>query len=51
MNSRRNLYISAFVGASISFIFNAIAFAGTFKVFRWFVFVIIFLGLCTGLRS
>ena len=44
MDLRRNLYTAAFVGASLSYIFNVLAFTGTFDVFRWFVFTVIFLG-------
>jgi len=36
MDIRRNLYIAAFVGASLSYIFNVLAFTGAFDVFRWF---------------
>lgn len=48
MTTRRNLYVAAFVGASVSYIFNVLAFTGTLDVFRWFVFVIVFLGLTYG---
>jgi len=48
MHVRRNLYVAAFVGASSSYIFNVLAFTGTFDVFRWFVFVVVFLGLTYG---
>jgi hypothetical protein len=48
MDLRRNLYVAGFVGASISYIFNVIAFTGTFDLFRWFVFAIIFLGVMNG---
>lgn len=51
MHLRRNLYVAAFVGASISYLFNVIAFTGTFEVFRWFVFVIIFLGVMYGFEK
>ena len=30
----RALYVAAFVGASLSYVFNVIAFTGTFSVFR-----------------
>ena len=43
MNRRRNLYVAAFVGASLSYIFNVLAFTGTFDLFRWFVFAVVFL--------
>jgi hypothetical protein len=45
MDSRRNLYVATFVGASLSYIFNVLAFTGTFDVFRWFVFAVAFLGV------
>ncbi|WP_170083131.1 hypothetical protein [Haloarcula rubripromontorii] len=48
MDSRRNLYIAAFVGASLSYIFNVLAFTGTLDVFRWFVFAVVFLGFTYG---
>jgi len=48
MESRGNLYIASFVGASLSYIFNVLAFTGTFDAFRWFVFVVVFLGFTYG---
>ena len=48
MELRRNLYVAAFVGASIAYIFNVIAFTGMFDVFRWFVFAVVFLGVTVG---
>ena len=51
MNNRRNLYLAAFVGASLSYIFNVLAFTGTFDVFRWFVFVVVFLGFTYGFEK
>lgn len=48
MNLRRNLYLASGVGASLSYIFNVLAFTGTFDVFRWFVFVVVFLGFTYG---
>ncbi|ELZ41695.1 hypothetical protein C471_05531 [Halorubrum saccharovorum DSM 1137] len=45
MDTRRNLYLAAFVGASLSYIFNVLAFTGTFDAFRWFVFAVLFLGV------
>jgi len=44
MDPRETLYTAAFVGASLSYIFNVLAFTGTFDVIRWVVFVAIFLG-------
>jgi len=51
MNRRRTLYTAAFVGASLSYIFNVLAFTGTFDVFRWFVFVVVFLGFTYGFEK
>ena len=48
MHHRRNLYVAAFVGASLSYIFNVLAFTGTFNVFRWVVFAALFLGFTYG---
>jgi hypothetical protein len=48
MDLRRNLYAAAFVGASLSYIFNVLAFTGTFDAFRWFVFVALFLAFTYG---
>ena len=48
MDSRRDLYVAAFVGASLSYIFNVLAFTGTFDVFRWSVFAVVFLGVTYG---
>ncbi|EMA66391.1 hypothetical protein [Halorubrum kocurii] len=48
MDLRRNLYAAAFVGASLSYIFNVLAFTGTFDVFRWVVFAAVFLGFTYG---
>lgn len=49
--TRRNLYVAAFVGASISYIFNGLAFTGSFDLFRWAVFVAIFLGVTYGFEK
>lgn len=51
MDSRRNLYVAAFIGASLSYIFTVLAFTGTFDVFRWFVFVVVFLGFTYGFEK
>jgi len=51
MESRRNLYVAAFVGASLSYIFNVLAFTGTFDVYRWFVFAAVFLGFTYGFET
>lgn len=51
MDSRRDLYVAAFIGASLSYIFTVLAFTGTFDVFRWFVFVVVFLGFTYGFEK
>jgi hypothetical protein len=51
VNNRRDLYVAAFVGASLSYIFNVLAFTGTFDAFRWFVFVVGFLGFTYGFEK
>ncbi len=51
MELRRNLYVAAFVGASLSYIFNVLAFTGTFDVFRWFVFGVVFLAFTYGFEQ
>ena len=51
MVRRRNLYVAAFVGASISYIFNVLAFTGTFDAFRWVVFATVFLGVTFGFEK
>lgn len=51
MDIRRNLYVAAFVGASLSYIFNVLAFTGTFDVFRWFVFAVAFLVFTFGFEK
>ena len=51
MDLRRNLYAAAFVGASLSYIFNVLAFTGTFDAFRWVVFAVIFLGFTYGFEK
>jgi hypothetical protein len=51
MTLRRNLYVAGFVGASLSYIFNVLAFTGTFDLFRWFVFVVVFLGFTFGFEK
>jgi hypothetical protein len=48
MDSRRRLYVAGFIGASISYIFNVLAFTGQFHVLRWAVFVMVFLSVFAG---
>jgi hypothetical protein len=51
MPLRRTLYVAAFVGASLSYIFNVLSFTGTFDLFRWFVFAVVFLGFTVGFEK
>jgi len=51
MDIRRNLYVASFVGASLSYVFNVLAFTGTFDVFRWVVFATFFLGVTYGFEK
>lgn len=51
MTVRRNLYVSAGIGASISYIFNVLAFTGSFDVIRWSVFMAIFLIVTLGFEK
>lgn len=51
MDTRLNLYVATFIGASLSYIFNVLAFTGTFDVFRWSVFAVIFLGITYGFEK
>jgi hypothetical protein len=48
MDQRRLLYAATFVGASISYIFNVLAFTGQFDLWRWFVFAVVFLAVTFG---
>ncbi|WP_152042138.1 hypothetical protein [Salinigranum salinum] len=48
MTTRRNLYVSGFVAASLSYIFNTLAFTGSFDVARWTVFAALFLATMYG---
>jgi len=43
MNVRGQLYLAGAIGASISYIFNVLAFTGEFSVLRWSVFIVLFL--------
>ena len=49
--SRINLYVAGGIGASISYIFNLLAFTGSFDLFRWFVFIVIFLIVTFGFEK
>lgn len=49
--SRRNLYVASGVGASISYIFNVLAFTGSFDVFRWTVFIALFFAVTFGFEK
>jgi hypothetical protein len=48
METRKRLYVSGFVGASISYIFNVVAFTGGFDVGEWAVFIVLFLLVFAG---
>jgi hypothetical protein len=48
---RRNLYVAGFVAASLSYIFNVLAFTGSFDVRRWAVFAALFLGFMYGFEA
>ena len=46
--SRKNIYVAAGIGASISYIFNFLAFTGSFNVIRWAVFMTVFFAVMAG---
>ncbi|MDX1744879.1 MAG: hypothetical protein R3324_02980 [Halobacteriales archaeon] len=48
MDGRRRLSVAGFVGASISYIFNVLAFTGRFDVIEWAVFAGVFLVVFFG---
>ncbi|MFB6096706.1 MAG: hypothetical protein ABEJ74_04900 [Haloferacaceae archaeon] len=51
MESRRQLYVAGFVGASLAYIFTALAFTGQFDVRRWAVFAVVFLLVFYGFEK
>ena len=51
MTLRRNLYVASGIGASISYIFNVLAFTGSFDVLRWAVFMVFFLIVTYGFEK
>lgn len=51
MSHRKNLYVSGFIGASISYIFNVLAFTGSFDLLRWSVFSAVFLIVMAGFEK
>ncbi|WP_336134378.1 hypothetical protein [Natronomonas amylolytica] len=51
MNVRGRLYLAGAIGASISYIFNVLAFTGEFDVIRWSVFVVLFLLVFVGFEK
>ena len=51
MESRRNLYVSAGVAAFTSYIFNVLAFTGSFDFFRGAVFMAIFIVVIAGFEK
>ena len=50
-SKRRNLHVAGFVGASISYVFNVLAFIGTLDLFWWVVFAAIFLAVFAGFET
>ena len=48
MNDRRTLFVAGFVGASLSYVFNVLAFTGTFDAFRWVVFAALYMAFTYG---
>jgi hypothetical protein len=51
MSLRRKLYVAGGVGASISYIFNVLAFTGSFDLARWFVFMTLFFVVMAGFEG
>jgi hypothetical protein len=51
MNARMQLYLAGMIGASISYIFNVLAFTGEFNVLRWSVFIVLFLAVFLGFEK
>jgi hypothetical protein len=51
METRKRLYVAGFVGASISYIFNVLAFTGRFDVGEWAVFIVLFLLIFAGFEK
>ena len=49
--SRENLYVAGGVGASISYIFNVLAFTGSFDIIRWAVFIALFFVVMFGFEK
>lgn len=49
--SRRNIYVAAGIGSSISYIFNVLAFTGSFDLFRWSVFMALFFMVMLGFEK
>jgi hypothetical protein len=49
--SRRNLYVAGGIGASISYIFNVLAFTGSFDLIRWSVFIVLFFVVMLGFEK
>ncbi|MFT4893146.1 MAG: hypothetical protein ACI8Z7_000945 [Candidatus Nanohaloarchaea archaeon] len=51
MTLRRNLYVAGGVAASSSYLFNVLAFTGSFDLFRGFVFISLFLVVMAGFEK
>lgn len=48
---RRNIYVSAGIGASIAYIFTSLAFSGSFDIRPWTVFMAVFLLVMFGFEK
>ncbi|QDX40572.1 hypothetical protein [Salarchaeum sp. JOR-1] len=51
MSARRNLYVAAFVSASLAYIFVSLAYTGEFHLLRWVTFAAFFLGATYGFEA
>ncbi|WP_311174051.1 hypothetical protein [Halobellus ordinarius] len=51
MYVRGQLYLAGVIGASMSYIFNVLAFTGEFDVIRWSVFKALFLVVFAGFEK
>ncbi|GAA0647115.1 hypothetical protein [Salarchaeum japonicum] len=48
MSARRNLYVAAFVAASLAYVFVSLAYTGAFHLLRWVTFAVFFLVVTYG---
>lgn len=51
VNVRGQLYLAGMIGASISHIFEVVAFTGEFDLIRWGVFMVLFLAVFVGFEK